>query len=122
MNKLREVMADIIGALTHIELMGKTKVQSDLEVSRLQRRVNDLPLVRERFAASTLITAMLCEVNNRKMCLAYQYQGKLYCTANNVHGLPNTDYLHTLGMTSDQWNALPRYSVWISTGNVYDVS
>jgi hypothetical protein len=121
MNKLRVIMADIVGALTHIELMGKTREETTKEVERLTKRINsELSLVRERFAASTLITTMLCEVNSRKMCLAYQYKGKLYSTANNVPGMANTDYLHTLNMTSNQWDALPRFSVWISTGNVYD--
>jgi hypothetical protein len=115
-------MADIVGSFSHIEMMGKTREECTKEVERLNKRINnELSLVRDAHAASTLITTMLCEVNSRKMCLAYQYRGKLYSTAHNVKGLPNTDYLHTLGLTSKQWDALPRYSVWIGTGSIYDV-
>lgn len=120
MDKLRNVMADIVGAFTHIELMGKNREETNKEIIRLHKSIDTLPLVRERFAASTLLTTMLCEVNGRKMCLAYQYKGKLYSTAKSVPGMANTDYLHTLNMTSAQWDALPRYSVWISTGNVFE--
>jgi len=121
MNKIYEIQADIVGALSHIEMMGKTKAECKKEVDRLNKRIStELSLVRERFACNTLVTSMLCNVNSRKMCLAYEYKGKLYSTAHNVKGMANTDYLHTLGMTSDQWDSLPRYSVWIGTGTVYD--
>lgn len=121
-NKLRAIMADIIGSFSHIELMGKTREESTKEVERLNNRItSELTLVRDAYAARTLITTMLCEVNSRKMCLAYQYKGKLYSTAKTVKGMSNTDYLHTLGLTSKQWDALPRYSVWIGTGSIYDI-
>lgn len=119
-NKLRSIMADIVSSLTQVELMGKSQADTDKEVKRLYHRINcEVRLVRERFAAMELILTMLCEINSRKQCLAYQYNDELYCTANNVPGRKNTEYLHTLGLTQDQWNLLPQFTVWISTGNVY---
>lgn len=120
MNKLYEIQADIVGALSHIEMMGKTKEDCTKEVERLNRRINGLPLVRERFACNSLVTSMLITVNSRKMCLAYQYKGKLYSTAKSVKGMANTDYLHTLNLSMDEWDSLPKFSVWIASGNVYD--
>lgn len=120
MDKLRSIMADIVTSLSDIEKQGLTKESSDKQVQRLTKRVNhELVLVRDRHAANTLITTMLFEVNQFKMCLAYHYKGKLYTTRRNVPNHDNTDVLHTLGMTSDQWDKLPKFSVWISTGSIF---
>lgn len=121
MNKIFQIQADIVGALSHIEMMGKTKAECQKEVDRLNKRIStELSLVRERFACTTLITSMLCVVNQHKMCLAYEYKGKLYSTAHNVKGMANTDVLHDLGLPMAEWDKMPKYSVWITSGNVYD--
>lgn len=121
MNKIFAIQADIVGALSHIEMMGKTKAECQKEVDRLNKRIStELSLVRERFACTTLITSMLCVVNQHKMCLAYEYKGKLYSTAHNVKGMANTDVLHDLGLPMAEWDKMPKYSVWIASGNVYD--
>lgn len=121
MNKLRAVLVDIVGALTHIEMMGKTREECNKEVKRLESRIQrELTLVRDRYAASNLITAMLCEVNGNKMCLAYEYKGKLYSTAKNVPGMRNTDPLHNMGLPMLVWDSMPKHTVWIGTGTVYE--
>ncbi len=123
MNKIFAIQADIVGALSHIEMMGKTKAECNKEVDRLNKRIStELSLVRERFACTTLITSMLCVVNQHKMCLAYQYKGKLYSTAHNVPGMANTNVLHDLGLPMAEWDKMPKFSVWIASGNVYDKS
>lgn len=120
MNKIYAIQADIVGALSHIEMMWKTKDECNKEVARLNKRIStELSLVRERFACTTLITSMLCVVNQNKMCLAYQYKGKLYSTAKNVPGMDNTNYLHDLNLPMAEWDKMPQYCVWIESGKVY---
>lgn len=119
MNKVFEVQADIVNTFSEIINRGYDEEAYIRERNRIQHDINRLKLVRDRYACSTLITSMLCNVMMRKMCLAYQYKGGLFCTANNVMGRPNTDYLHTLNLTSAEWDALPQFHVWIGTGDVF---
>ncbi|AMM43583.1 hypothetical protein FDG95_gp408 [Pectobacterium phage vB_PcaM_CBB] len=119
MNPVYEIQADIFNTFSEIVTRGHDEESYKREQARIQNDINRLKLVRDRYACNTLMTSMFCNVMLRKMCLAYRYEGILYCTANNVPGRPNTDYLHTLNLTSDQWDSLKQFHVWISTGDVY---
>jgi hypothetical protein len=121
MNKLTTIMADIVGTFNHIAEHGKDREYCSREMMRVSKRVgSELKLKRDMFACHNLITAMRCDVNNKKTCLAYQYKGKLYSTARNVPGMDSTEYLHSLSLKSAEWDNMPKFSVWIASGNVYD--
>lgn len=119
MNPVYAIQADIFNTISEIITRGYDEESYKREQARISNDIKRLKLVRDRYACSTLMTSMFCNVMLRKMCLAYRYEGNLYCTADNVPGRPNTDYLHSLKLTSDEWNSLQQFHVWISTGDVY---
>ncbi|EBS4516622.1 hypothetical protein DQT32_04335 [Salmonella enterica subsp. enterica serovar Braenderup] len=119
MNPVYAVHAEIVTTMNEVMENSYDEVQFRKEHDRLQKRINGLKLVRDRYATNTLLTSMICNVMMKKLCLAYEYGDKLYCTADNVPNRPNTNFLHSLTLTSDEWNALPQYHVWIASGKVY---
>lgn len=121
MNPVYAIQTDIVKAIEHCIDRSKTCEQVKVEIDRLKVRIDSLKLVRDRYACSTLLHSMYCNILMPKLCLAYEYQGKLYTTANEVPGHQNTYYLHNLNMKSDQWDKLPRYHVWIHSGNIFGV-
>ena len=119
MNPVYAIQADIYNTFEELIQRGYDEESYQRELARLNCSIKNLKLVRDRYACNTLITSIRCNVMMKKMCLAYQYKGDLYCTANNVAGRPNTDYLHTLGFTSAEWDSLPQFHVWIHNGDVF---
>ncbi len=120
MNPVYAIQQDIIEAIEHCIDRSKTKQQVTDEINRLKNRISTLKLVRDQYACNTLLHTMYCNILLRKLCLGYEYEDKLYTTANEVPGHKNTNYLHSLNMTSAQWNKLPQYHVWINSGKVFD--
>lgn len=120
MNPVYVIQEDIVKAIEHCIDRSKTFPEVKVELERLQTRIKALKLVRDRYACSTLIHTMYCNILMRKLCLAYEYEGKLYTTANEVPGHQNTNYLHSLKLNSSQWDKLPQVHVWIHSGKVFD--
>lgn len=118
-NEVRDVMADIIITMTDVAETGQPKSVVDSDCTRLFARIKSLKLVRDRFACSTLLSTMLIEINGSKMSMAYEYNSVLYCTGNKVQSRESTEYLHTLGLTMDEWDAMPQFWVWNGIGTVY---
>ncbi|AFC21461.1 hypothetical protein GAP32_014 [Cronobacter phage vB_CsaM_GAP32] len=119
MNPVYDVHADIVTTMEKVFAGGYDALAFRKEHDRLQKRIDNLKLVRDRYATNTLLTSMIGNVMMKKLCLAYEFEKTLYCTANNVPGRPNTDFLHSLNLSSAEWDALPQYHVWIASGKIY---
>ena len=122
MNRIYSAQEEIISSFTDMIFRGVTHEQYTVVYQRLTDLVKTFDLVRDRYALNTLITTMRCNIMMRSTCLAYEYEGKLYSTARNVPGMSNTDPLHDLGLPMAVWDSMPKYTVWIGTGTVYDKS
>ena len=119
-NNLTRIQIDLVNEFAQASSQQVTHEHVRELIKKYGKKKEDLVLVREKFAVETLISAMLeLYFPATRFCQAYEYNGKLYSTAKKVPGMENTDYLHTLNFTSDQWNALPRHSVWIDSGKKY---
>ena len=71
-------------------------------------------LQREQFAYNELKIALWHELSTFKTTLAYEYKGKLYAVHKSFNGTENsTEVLHKLGLTTAEWDKMPRRSVWI---------
>ena len=71
-------------------------------------------LQREQFAYNELKSALSHELAVFKTTLAYEYKGKLYAVHKSFDGTENsTEVLLKLGLTTTEWDKMPRYSVWI---------
>ena len=71
-------------------------------------------LQREQFAYNELKSALFHELAVFKTTLAYEYKNKLYAVHKSFNGTENsTEVLHKLGLTTAEWDKMPRYSVWI---------
>jgi len=94
------------------------KVQAVRKVASQQR------LRRDEYAIKAVLDAMTLKILQSDLTLAYQYNGELYAVHKDYRnetrgGVFSTEYLHNQNLTQDQWNTLPKFHIWVSTGKVF---
>ncbi len=119
---LQNILVEIALLRDHVRGMQSegyhSTVQHYRDVARKQA------LKRDMHAVNSMLDATLQVIHSRDLTLAYQYQGRLYATHKsyrngNVNGVGSTEYLHGLGLTMKEWDAMPKFNVWVHSGEVF---
>lgn len=81
-------------------------------------------LKRDQHAINSMLDATLHVIHSRDLTLAYMYQGTLYAThkayrAGSINGVKSTEELHSKGLTMAEWDAMPKYNIWVHNGEVF---
>lgn len=76
----------------------------------------------KREAFRIMIRVLCLDLYKRDLTLGYEYNGEIYCPYNKpAIGRKSTEDLHQLPvpLTSDQWDSLPKFDIWIHSGKIY---
>lgn len=122
MTTMTAAMNDLVNFRADMNNQSRETVNSTIAAWRSVARSQ--PLKREQFALMAMLDAMIHAMNTSDLTLAYEYKGKLYAVHKDYRieprgGVFSTDYLHAQGLTMDEWDKMPKFNVWVSTGKVY---
>ena len=122
MSTMTAAMNDLVNFRTVLNNASRETVCNTIAAWRKVARSQALK--REQFAMMAMLDAMIHAMNTSDLTLAYEYQGALYAVHKDYRnesrgGVYSTDNLHNLGLTMAEWDAMPKFNVWVSTGKVY---
>lgn len=113
-------------ARIHREMqMAKEESFKQADILQLRKsllaNIDQLQTERDRNACRIMLEAVLHNQSAYDQTLVYVYQGKRYSVR---RGTPNcepnrTDYLHNLCLSSAEWDAMEKFSVWQHSGEIY---
>lgn len=122
MSTMINAMNDLVNFRTDMNNADLNTVTNTIAAWRAVARSQ--PLKREQFALTAMLDAMINAMNTSDLTLAYEYKGQLYAVHKDYRneprgGVHSTEYLHSLGLTMAEWDSMPKFNVWVSTGKVY---
>lgn len=122
MSTMTSAMNDLVNFRSQMDNASCETVSSTIAAWRKVARSQ--PLVREQFALTCMIDAMVNALHAYDITLAYEYKGTLYAVHKDYRtesrgGVFSTEYLHKLNLSQAEWDAMPKHNIWVNTGKIF---
>jgi hypothetical protein len=119
---LQSILVEIALLREHVRGVSKEAYHNTMQHYRNVARKQELK--RDQHAVNSMLDATLHVIHSRDLTLAYMYKGRLYATHksyrnNSVNGVMSSEYLIGLGLTMDEWDAMPKYNIWVHSGEIF---